>query len=93
MEPNNDNIQEGETEEEVSEQVFDLWSDEGARVINERLDEGSAYVSADVRVFQDFHEYAEYQTCEYSDPEYRDPEEETLPPGEMELIFENCYVM
>lgn len=93
MEPNDDNILEEETEEEVSEQVFDLWSEEGARVFNERLDEGSAYVSADVRVSQDCEEYVEYQTCEYDDPEFRDPEGETLPPGEMELIFENCYVM
>ena len=33
------------------------------------------------------------QECEYRDPELYDPDEETLPPGEMEFIFENSYIM
>jgi hypothetical protein len=37
--------------------------------------------------------YLEDEQCEYLDPELYDPDEETLPPGEMELIFENSYVM
>ena len=33
------------------------------------------------------------QQSEYRDPELFDPEEETLTPREMELIFENSYIM
>ena len=28
---------------------------------------------------------------EYIDPDFCDPDEEALTPGEMELIFENCF--
>jgi hypothetical protein len=42
---------------------------------------------------EDFEEYLEDEPCEYLDPELYDPDEETLPPGEMELLFENSYIM
>ena len=73
--------------------AFDFWSDEGARRFNEVLDEGSAFTSADFHLSEDFEAYLEDEQCEYLDPELYDPDEETLPPGEMELIFENSYVM
>ena len=93
METNKDNTPDEEAREEISEQVIDFWSDEGARLFNEILDEGSAYMSADVRLSEGFEAYVEDEPCEYLDPELRDPEEETLPRGEMELIFENSYLM
>ena len=46
-----------------------------------------------VDLSQDFEAYFEDEPCEYLDPELYDPDEETLPPGEMELIFENSYIM
>ena len=93
METNKDNTPDEEVREETSEQVFDFWSDEGARLFNEILDEGSAYLSTGVRLSQDFEAYVEDEQSEYVDPEMDDPDEETLPPGEMELIFENSYIM
>jgi hypothetical protein len=82
-----------ETREEGGEPAFDFWSDEGAKRFNEMLDEGGDYTSAHVRLSGDFEVYLEDEQCEYLDPELYDPDEETLPPGEMELIFENSYVM
>ena len=94
METNKDNTPDEEVREEISkQQVFDFWSDEGARIFNEILDDGSAYLSTGVRLSQDFEAYVEDEQSEYIDPEMEDPDEETLPPGEMELIFENSYIM
>jgi hypothetical protein len=45
-----------------------------------------------VDLSEDFEAYFEDETCEYLDPELYDPDEETLPPGELELIFENSYI-
>jgi hypothetical protein len=56
-------------------------------------DEGRAYTPADAHPSEDFEAYLEDEQCEYLDPELYDPDEETLPPGEMELIFENSYIM
>ena len=84
---NNNTIDE-EALEEGGEQDFDFWSDEGARRFNEMLDEGSAYASG-----ADLSENFEDEECEYLDSEIYDPDEETLPPGEMEMIFENCFIM
>jgi hypothetical protein len=76
------------------ERKFDFWSDEGARRFNEMLDEGSAYAATGVDLAGDFEEtYLEDEDTEYLDPELYDPDEETLPPGEMELIFENSFIM
>jgi hypothetical protein len=81
-----------EDEEEGGELDFDFWSDEGARRINEILDEGSAYAATGVHLAEDFEEaYLERQESEYLDPELYDPDEEALPPGEIEIIFENCF--
>lgn len=83
-----------EATEEGGEQEFDFWSDEGARRINEMLDDGSAYAATGVHQADDFEEaYLEDDQSEYFDPELYDPDEETLPPGEMELIFENSFIM
>ena len=74
-------------EEEGAEHELDFWSDEGARRINEMLDEGSAYLATGVVLAEDFEEaYLEDEETEYLDPELDDPDEETLPPGEMEII-------
>ena len=72
---------------------LDFWSDEGARRYNEMLDEGDAYAPKGVHLGEDFEACLEYEPCEYLDPELCDPNEETLPPGEMEMIFENCFIM
>jgi hypothetical protein len=82
-----------EDEEEGGEQEFDLWSDEGARRFNEILDEGSAYRSTGVRLSKDPEADPDDEQRDYRDPELYDPDEETLPPGEMELIFENSFIM
>lgn len=81
-----------EDEEEGGEQELDFWSDECARRINEMLDEGSAYAATGVHLAEDFEEaYLEDEESEYLDPELYDPDYETLPPGEMEMILENCF--
>ena len=79
---------------EGGEQEIDFWSDEGAQRINEMLDEGNAYARTGAHVAEDFEEAdVDDEQFEYIDPEDYDPEEESLPPGEMELIFENCFIM
>jgi len=90
---NSDNTPDEEAREERGDPAFDFWSDEGARRFNDALDEGSAYISAGAHLSEDFEAYRDEEQCEYLDPELYDPDEETLPPGEMELIFENSYIM
>lgn len=90
---NNDNMPDEEAREDRDGPAFDFWSDEGARRFNDALDEGSAYISAGAHIFEDFEVYLEDEPCEYLDPELYDPDEETLPPGVMELIFENSYIL
>ena len=82
--------EEGGEEEELA---FDFWSDDGAKRFNEALDEGSAHVRASGHLPDAPESYLEEEEREYRDPELCDPDEETLPPGEMELIFENSYIM
>jgi hypothetical protein len=93
MGTNSDNTPDDEAREESGDPVFDFWSDEGARRFNEMLDEGSAYLSTGVHLSEDFEADLEDEPCEYLDPELYDPDEETLPPGEIELIFENSFIM
>lgn len=93
METNSDNTPDDGAREERGDRAFDFWSDEGARLFNEMADEGSAYTPADAHPSEDFEAYLEDERCDYLDPELCDPDEETLPPGEMELIFENSYIM
>lgn len=57
------------------------------------LDEGSAYALIGGRYSGDPEGYIEDNECDCCDPELCDPDEETLPPGEMELIFENSFIM
>jgi len=90
---NSDNTPDEEAREERGDPAFDFWSDEGARRFNEILDEGSAYTPADAHLSEDFEVYLEDEQCDYRDPDLDNSEEETLPPGEMELIFENSYIM
>ena len=93
MGTNSDNTPDEESREESYDPAFDFWSDEGARRFNEMMDEGSAYISAGAQLSEDFEVCLEDEPCEYLDPELYDPDEETLPPGEIELIFENSYLM
>jgi hypothetical protein len=82
-------------EEEAGEEeelAVDHWSDEGAQRFNEALDEGGAYARANGPAFEIPRIALMIEECEYRDPELYDPDEETLPPGEMELIFENSYI-
>jgi hypothetical protein len=88
----NNNAREEEAREE-EEPTSDSWSDEGARRFNEALDEGNAYVQAGGHLPNDLEMQFEEEEREYRDPELCDLDEETLPPGEMELIFENSYIM
>ncbi len=93
MGANSDNTPNEDARKESDDTLFDFWSDEGARRFNEMLDEGSAYLSTGVHLSGDFEADPEDEPCEYRDPELYDPDEETLPPGEMELIFENSFIM
>jgi hypothetical protein len=91
MRPNNNSPDE-ETREE-DESIVGFWSDEGARRFNEALDEGRAYLSAQGREFADSDFDGDDVEGEYSHSNLYDADDETLPQGEMELIFENCYIM
>lgn len=93
MRTNSDITPDEEVREEMGDPAYDFWSDEGVRRFNEILDEGRAFPSTDVHLSEDFEAFLEDEQCEYLDPEPYDPDEETLPPGEMELIFENSYIM
>ena len=87
------NMENEDATDEGGEQEFDFWSDEGARRYNEILDDGSAYLSTGVCLSKDPEAELDNELCEYLDPDLHDADEETLPPGEMELIFENSYIM
>jgi hypothetical protein len=76
----NDNAPEKE-EGEGDELAFDFWSDEGARRLNEALDEGRDYARTCIHSSHDFEMYFEDEDREYIDPELCDPDEETLPWG------------
>ena len=89
----NDNLEDEDAPEQVGEQEFDFWSDEGAKRYNEILDKGSAYLSTGVCLSKDPEADLDDEPCKYLDPELYDLDEETLPPGEMELIFENSYIL
>ena len=93
MDSNSDNLQDEDSEEETGDTSFDFWSDEGARLFNEMLDEGRNYISAGVRLSNDFEEPVDSEPSEYRDPDLIDPDEETLPPDDMELIMENSFIM
>jgi hypothetical protein len=90
---NSDKMPEEETREERSDPVIDIWNDEGAKRFNEALDEGSAYVQAGGHLPDDLECYFEEEEREYLHPEPCDTDEETLSSGDMELIFENSYIM
>jgi hypothetical protein len=47
MKTHNDNTPDDEVREERDDPAFDFWSDEGVRIFNDILDEGSAYTPAD----------------------------------------------
>lgn len=93
MESNSDYMPEEEHEEESGETSFDFWSDEGAWRFNEILDEGSAYLSTGITLSVDTEADPGDEQRDYLDPELYNPDEETLPAGEMESIFENSFIM
>jgi len=80
-------------QEEREDPSFDLWSDEGAKRYNDMLDEVSAYISVVGQPSRDYEMDLNDEPSEYRDPELIDPDDETLPPGEIEIIFENSYLM
>jgi hypothetical protein len=88
----NDNTPDEEGSEENYDPAFDFWSDEGATRFNEALDEGSAYISEGLPLTEDPEMSLYDELCEYRDPDLFDPDEETLSPGDMELIVENSYL-
>jgi len=77
--------------EEGGEHYLDSSSDEGARRFNEALEEGGAYALATGRFSEDFEPRLNDEPRECLDPDL--DHEGELPPGEMELIFENCFIM
>ena len=89
----NNNGSDEQGKEERSDAVIDFWSDAGAKLFNEILDEGSAYISTGAHLSEDFETFGEEEQCEYLDPDLYDPDEETLLPGEMEMIWENSYII
>ena len=93
MGANSSNAPDEEAREENCELAFDFWADEGAKRFNEMMDEGQAYLSTGVPLSKDPEADPEPEQCEYVDPELYDADEESLPPGEMDLIFENCYIV
>jgi hypothetical protein len=93
MKTHDDNTTDEEGREERDDPAFDFWSDEGARRFNEALDEGSAYAQAHGHLPNELEGYLEEEEREYRDPELCDADEETLSPGDRELIFENSYIM
>jgi hypothetical protein len=81
-----------ETEEDC-DPALDFWSDEGARLFNEIIEEGSASLAANPHSFGNYYEDINGEEREYRDPDLCDPDEETLSPGEMEIILENSYIL
>ena len=88
-----DNNNTPDATEEGGEQYLDSSSDEGACRFNEALEEGGAYALATGRFSEGYEPRLNDEKCECLDPDLDDEREETLPPGEMELIFENCFIM
>ncbi len=82
-----------EATEEGGEHYLDPSSDEGARRFNEALEEGGTYALTTGRFAEDFEPRLNDEGCECINPDLDDEGEETLPPGEMDLIFENCFIM
>ncbi len=93
MKTHNDNTPDEDAREESSYRVIDFWSDEGAKRFNDALDEGSTYARTHGDILDDPESYFEEGEREYHDPELYDADEETLSPGDVELIFENSYIM
>jgi hypothetical protein len=92
MENDNNNLAEGIEAEEDCEPAFDIWTDEGARRYNEMIGEGSAYLAANPFSIENYEEDFDGEECEYRDPEMHDSEEETLSPGNLEMILENSCI-
>jgi hypothetical protein len=88
--PDNNSLADEDSTEEGDEEAFDFWSDEGARRFNEALNEGIEYVLAHPHLAENFEESIDDEECEYVDPDLYDPDEETLTPGGIEIILENC---
>jgi hypothetical protein len=74
METNN-NLADDIATEEDCEQDFDFWSDEGARLFNEMLEEGSAYLAANPHSIENYEEDFDGEECGYLDPDLYDPDE------------------
>lgn len=90
---NSEDMRGEDEQQEKAYQAFALSGDEGAKRYNEILDDGSDYILVAGYPSRDYKMDLDDESFEYRDPELADPGEETLPPGEIELIFENSYVM
>ena len=97
MRNDNDRSRNVDAAEKGGEYSFDFRSDEAAVRFDQLLNEGSNYVLAYGQIPNDLEDFPEDFLVngqeDYLDPEFYDPDEETLPPGEMEQIFENCFIM
>ena len=78
---------------EEGDTTFAPCAEDAAQLSDGMADEEQDYVSANVLTTYDFEDPPDCQPSEYRDPDLVDPDEETLPPGEMEQIFENCFIM
>ena len=78
MGTNNNNLADDNASEEDCEQAVDFWSDDGARIFNEMIEEGGAYLAANPHLTEHFGEDSDGDECEYLDPDLCDPDEESL---------------
>jgi len=89
---NDNNLADDIKTEEDCEPEFDFWRDEGAGLFNKIIEEGSAYLAANPHSNGNYDEDIDGEEYEYRDPDMCDPDEETLSPGDGEIILENSYI-
>ncbi len=61
--------------EEDCEEEFDVWSDEGARIFNEMIEEGATYMAANPQSLLKYDEDFDADDCDYRDPDLYDMDE------------------
>ena len=78
MDTDNNNLADDNGSDDDCEQTLDPWSDEGARLFNKMIDEGSAYLAANPHLAERFEEDSDGDECECLYADLRDPDEESL---------------
>ena len=75
MRTDNNNLADDIGNEEDCEHAFDFWRDEGARLFNEMIEEGSAYLIANPHSIEDYEEDFDGEESENLNPDLYDPTE------------------